>query len=449
MKDFHLIDWKEYNRPPYWQQWMCTGDPEKLARFGDSALVGVNQQVLSLKDTFDLDNGAGRTLDRIGKVLVEPRDGNIDDIYRKFLKLRTMLNTADGTLNNIIKIMKFIYGSREIRIRPEFPAALVIEYDGEEQEYFDYNAILAQVIPAGVGFFTKAMFDFLEDPIVFGDDALIDVIVTYPEHLPAIDASFGMGMRLDFVERHLVVSALVYGGAGQGIIYDRSYLHDGKLKFQSGGAGSKQYNSAYIHDGSLKFDKENYKYIHDGSILYGSGLSEDWALDDFQYEETTGIVETMSSHDAATMIGRKALQDQEWDHTIYDGSTTHNGETQYASAEDRVSLEVRKALEDSMAIVKDLLEYEETRNDDGTETVNIMENESMKLSKDLGESANQPSDSPGNIGHSLSLGSDDMDEPTEGITVLQTRSSYYGNAAPFKYHHDGDILFNSGIAVAV
>jgi hypothetical protein len=163
MKDFQKIDWKLYNRPPFYQQWLCREDTLKLAAFGDNGLADADDQILSLKDQFDLDTIKGALLDRIGKILQESRPGNDDELYRKYLRLRVLLNTADGSLNNIIQIMKFIYEAEVIHIVPEYPAGLVIEHQGELTPGLDFNAIIKQVVPAGVAYSTKEIFDFVEE----------------------------------------------------------------------------------------------------------------------------------------------------------------------------------------------------------------------------------------------------------------------------------------------
>jgi hypothetical protein len=162
MKDFKLIDWKGYNRPPYLQQWMSIDDTKKLVSFGDKNLEDVNQQVLGLKDEWDLPTARGWFLDRIGKLMNEKRSGNTDEYYRNILKLRTMLNTNDGTVNSIIKTIKFLYQSEVVHIVPNYPAGLIIEHDGEGTPDLNFNKLLTEIIAAGVSYFTKELFEFTE-----------------------------------------------------------------------------------------------------------------------------------------------------------------------------------------------------------------------------------------------------------------------------------------------
>jgi hypothetical protein len=163
MKDFQKIDWKQYNRPPFYQQWLCRDDTLKLASFGDKGLSEVDGQILALKDQWDIDNIKGHFLDRIGKVLDEKRNGNTDTYYRILLKLRRLLNTNDGSIPAIIKAIKFFYSSEIVHIVPDYPAGLIIEHDGEGTPGLNFNRLLAEIIPAGVSFSTKELFYFIDE----------------------------------------------------------------------------------------------------------------------------------------------------------------------------------------------------------------------------------------------------------------------------------------------
>jgi hypothetical protein len=170
MRDFEKIEWKKYNRPPFYQQWLCRDDTIKLASFGDKGLAEVDDQVLALKDQWDLENVEGHFLDRLGKILAEPRNGNDDELYRLFLRLRTMLNTTNGTVNDVIKAIKFLYSGEVVHIVPDFPAGLIILHDGEGPP-IDFNRIIKEVIAAGVAYDTRELF-YISDTIGQRDGCL-------------------------------------------------------------------------------------------------------------------------------------------------------------------------------------------------------------------------------------------------------------------------------------
>jgi hypothetical protein len=162
MKDFQKTDWKLYNRPPFWQQWLVRNDTLRLAAFGDKGLAEIDDQILALKDQWDLDHAQGHFLDRAGKLLAEPRNGNSDEFYRQLLKLRTMLNTTNGTISDVIKVIKFLYGSEIVHIVPNYPAGLTILHEGEGPNV-NFNAIIRQVVGAGIDYSTKELFYFTEE----------------------------------------------------------------------------------------------------------------------------------------------------------------------------------------------------------------------------------------------------------------------------------------------
>jgi hypothetical protein len=181
MKDFEKIDWKPYNQPPFYQQWLCRDDTLKLATFGDRGLTEVDDQILSLKDQWDLYTVTGSFLDRIGKLLGEPRNGSTDDRYRLFLKLRLLLNTNDGSIPSIIKAIKFIYSSEVVHIVPNYPAGLTVEHDGEGTPGLNFNRLLTEIIPAGVSYLTKEIFIF-EDTLSVSEDLEITVHKTLSDN---------------------------------------------------------------------------------------------------------------------------------------------------------------------------------------------------------------------------------------------------------------------------
>ena len=112
------IDWDEYNRPPYFHQWLAEGETLKRANYDDPLLAGLDAVTRSMAGQYDLDDVKGRLLDRVGKILAEPRDGNDDELYRILLRLRIMLNTTKGTVNDVIKVIKFFYDSEVVHGQP-------------------------------------------------------------------------------------------------------------------------------------------------------------------------------------------------------------------------------------------------------------------------------------------------------------------------------------------
>lgn len=169
------IEWKKYNKPPYLPQWLCRDETLELARFDDRLLKDIENTLLSLSEQYDLDHIGGNLLDRVGKILNEPRDGNADELYRTILKLRIFLDTSNGSVNDIIKTIKFLYTSEEVHIVPSYPAGIIIQHEGEGTPGLNFNKIIAQIVPAGVDYSTKELFKFTDNFEV--SDALVIVVV--------------------------------------------------------------------------------------------------------------------------------------------------------------------------------------------------------------------------------------------------------------------------------
>jgi hypothetical protein len=293
---FTPIDWSIYNKPPYFPLWLSRGETKKLVSYDDGLLADIDRHIGYLSNQYDLDAIEGVLLDLRGKLLNEKRNGNPDEIYRLFLRLRTMLNTADGTVNDIIKIIKFIFSSREVKIVPDYPAGLVIEYDGMKQEYLDYNSILAEVIAAGVGFHTRAMFDFIEDKIATDERMAIAAVANFVETIEAHDRSFSMLLSdLTFSDHVYGRSAIVYGGI----------------------QGGAHYNGIHKHNGLLLFQRDASRYKHNGEIVFGSGLSDTFASDDFlgemrlDWSDLETISDSMSESTMTTDMKDEAAMGEE------------------------------------------------------------------------------------------------------------------------------------------
>jgi hypothetical protein len=162
MKDFNKIDWHTFNRPPFFPQWLCRGETEGLASFGDVGLAKIDDAILAQKDKWDLATVTGEQLDRIGKLLDVERNGEGDDYYRLLLKLKILINTNTASVNDIIKVIKFYYSSEIVEIRPNYPAGITILHDGDRPP-IDFNRIMAQVVGAGIGYDTRELFAFKDN----------------------------------------------------------------------------------------------------------------------------------------------------------------------------------------------------------------------------------------------------------------------------------------------
>ncbi len=156
------IDFSQFNRPKYFPEWLREGETLRLAEYDDGQLAELDANIRRMADQYDLDNASGEELDRIGKLLGEDRNGNDDDAYRVYLRLRTMLNTADGTVEDIIRFVKFFFSSEVVHLVPNYPAGIRILHDGYN-DTMDFNRIIRQIVGAGIGYDTRELFNMTEE----------------------------------------------------------------------------------------------------------------------------------------------------------------------------------------------------------------------------------------------------------------------------------------------
>jgi hypothetical protein len=212
---FTPIEWSVYNKPPYFPQWLARGETKKLVSYDDGLLAEIDNQIGRLSEQHDLDTIKGILLDRLGTLVAEDRSGNDDELYRILIKLRVLLNTADGTVNNLIKIIKFFYSSEKVEIVQNFPAGLRIRHDGEGPP-INFNQILKEVVAAGVSYDTREILDFHELEEMTSTQRLL-VHTDYSELMPAIDT---LVMNLKDFNFNDIFRAL--------LVLDGSWLLDGK-----------------------------------------------------------------------------------------------------------------------------------------------------------------------------------------------------------------------------
>lgn len=160
--NFNPIDFSRFNKPPFFPQYLARGETKKLVSFDDSQLAELDRLINRESDQYDLDKIRGILMDRLGSLLDEPRNGNPDELYRLFLRLRTMLNTTNGTINDVIKVIKHLYSSEVVHIVPDYPAGIIILHDGEGPN-INFNNIIKQVVGAGIDYSTKELFYFTEE----------------------------------------------------------------------------------------------------------------------------------------------------------------------------------------------------------------------------------------------------------------------------------------------
>lgn len=92
-----------------------------------------------------LDTSVGQQLDNFGTIVDQPRNGQTDDDYRQTLRAKTLLNNAQGTLEEIVELIDLLTGG-----------GLLIEVVEDFPAHFD--AIIQDPLPVGVDGFQISAF---------------------------------------------------------------------------------------------------------------------------------------------------------------------------------------------------------------------------------------------------------------------------------------------------
>ena len=303
--NFEPINWKVYNKPPYLPQWLSIGETKKFVSFDDDKLIEIEGQIYNLSNQWDIDAAKAVLLDRIGKIVGEARDGNDDDLFRLLIKLRILLNTTNGTVNDIIKVIKFIYSSNVIEITPKYPAAVLILHDGE-QEYIDYNRILTQVIGAGIGYETRQLFGFVD---IVKTHELFKITDAY---LKLVDSFSDTGIKFDGSHKH---DGSITAGRE---IKDKLVIVVRPKGFVDVFRGRLKHNGAVNADGSHNFDGEgpisDYFFINTNVVL----------------KDKVDVIEDLK------IITKTEFTDSFPTGWMFDGSHKHNGEIKANASTDKL-----------------------------------------------------------------------------------------------------------------
>lgn len=119
-----------------------------------------------------IDTADGDLLDALGEIVGEPRLGRADELYRRWIRARVLINRAQGRVSDTVKILKLILESDvDFEYVPEYPAAYSVKltnFDGDEDEVF---RILDTVRPAGVGFHLEYVDDVESTFTLDADDS--------------------------------------------------------------------------------------------------------------------------------------------------------------------------------------------------------------------------------------------------------------------------------------
>src|SRR5690606_8382139 len=149
-------------------------------------LDDVNQQLLLERS---LDTSVGTQLNGLGEILgLERYDGEDDSDYRERLKFQSFINSADGTPEVAINVLKVITDASKVWYNEYYPAAYQMATNGQAlpnpaEQLID---LIQSVSPAGVQYVPITVID-PESPFVFSADPLLDLLAVVPDENNLLD----------------------------------------------------------------------------------------------------------------------------------------------------------------------------------------------------------------------------------------------------------------------
>jgi len=72
----------------------------------------------------------GETLDILGRIVGQPRDGRDDATYRLWISARVMVQRSSGTTEEILAIANKLVGGAEVVMREYYPASFILNMGG-------------------------------------------------------------------------------------------------------------------------------------------------------------------------------------------------------------------------------------------------------------------------------------------------------------------------------
>lgn len=88
------------------------------------------EQVLWDQFVETVDSAAGASLDVMGKVVGQPREGRDDATYRVWVKARVKVNRSGGTGADLVSIFTALCPGLTVRLEEHYPAAFVLRLSG-------------------------------------------------------------------------------------------------------------------------------------------------------------------------------------------------------------------------------------------------------------------------------------------------------------------------------
>jgi len=147
----------------------------------------------------------GETLDILGRIVGQPRDGRDDATYRLWISARVMVSRSSGTTEQILAIANKLVGGAAVVLREYYPGSFIVNLGGVDVHTgFEIAQLLVLAKAAGVRFL--ATWSNVGWPAVF---------TFAPADVPVPDSPLGFD-----------AGRFVFASDGVGVIPVESFVFD-------------------------------------------------------------------------------------------------------------------------------------------------------------------------------------------------------------------------------
>lgn len=126
-----------------------------LARALGLALQEVEDAALDMVLAHTVEAAFGVWLDRVGRLVGEPRGGLDDTDYRRWIRARILASRAQGAVDRVLEVIATASDAVEVRYVPSYPADYALELipsaDLTVEQEARLVALAEDITPAGVG----------------------------------------------------------------------------------------------------------------------------------------------------------------------------------------------------------------------------------------------------------------------------------------------------------
>lgn len=126
---------------------MADNNITKLLRAWFTCIQDVENALQQLYILRRIDSATGAALDVLGKIVKQPREGRVDDDYRRYIRARIRVNRSTGTIRDVLSVADLVVydDAATLTIKNQGTAAYVLRVDDVALSFANSQILLTMV----------------------------------------------------------------------------------------------------------------------------------------------------------------------------------------------------------------------------------------------------------------------------------------------------------------